>query len=124
MTYSTQRPGGVTLLVVLGVIQGVLAVAGGLITILMRNNLSFADQVRANVRSVSSSDLVWFGIGAIVIGVIYLLVAKGLANGSGLSRILIAFVSALALAGGIWTALLYSGSVRWQAVVQAGIALI
>lgn len=74
---ATRRPGLVTLVVVLTVIGGLAAIAVGIIAV------------------VAFGNFFNHGLIPIVLGLIYLAVAKGLANGNPLSRTLVAIVSVL-----------------------------
>ena len=67
----------------------------------------------------------WGGIFAIVIGLIYLAVAKGLADGNNGSLLIVAFVSIISIFGGVSVAISQSGragysgwsSVFWGVVI-------
>ena len=74
---ATRRPGLVTVVVVLTVIGGIAAIAVGIIAM------------------VAFGNFFNHGLVPIVLGLIYLAVAKGLANGNSLSRTLVAIVSVL-----------------------------
>ena len=123
-TAPARRPGGVTLLVVLIVIHGVLAAVAGALIIIFRSDQSFLDQVQAQAAGTASDELLWYGIGTVVIGLIYLLVAQGLAHGNGFSRFLVALVSVIALVGGIYLAIRYAGTLRWQGIIEAALGLV
>jgi lysylphosphatidylglycerol synthetase-like protein (DUF2156 family) len=120
-----RRPFGVTLLVVLIVIQGLLGVVGGITVIALRHRESFLRDVSSDANHlVTSNDLLTYGIIAIVFGVIYLLVARGLAHGNGFARFLVAIVSLLNLIGGIYLAVERRGTLRTQGITEAVIAFI
>ena len=51
----------------------------------------------------------WGGIFAIVIGLIYLAVAKGLADGNNGSRLIVAIASIISIVGGVSVAISQSG---------------
>lgn len=114
-----RRPGLVTLLIVLVVIGGILSVIGGIALIFLKDN---PDVV---VETGSSGVGLWAGIGTIIVGLIYLAVAKGLSNGNGLSRLIIAVVSVLSIVGGFWVGITQVGngalsgwsSVFWGVVI-------
>lgn len=125
-TPSARRPGLITLLMVLVVISGILSLIGGLALVLLRNNSRVADQVAAQdglSRSSGSTVALWIGIGSIVIGLVYLLVAKGLGNGNSFSRAIVAFFTALSVIGGAVTVFGQSGATRWSGVVSILIGL-
>ena len=122
MTAPVRRPVLVTVLLVLVVISGVLSILGGIVIVLARNN---AEVVAAT--DGSSTVGLWLGILAIVVGLLYLAVAKGLASGNNGSRVVVAVVSVINIAAGLYVALtqhgnaVYSGwsSVFWGVVILA-----
>ena len=93
MTTPARRPGLVTLIVVLVVISGVLSIIGGIIIL-------------------TASGVVALGAVAILIGVVYLLVAKGLLDGNSLARTIVAVVTVLNIATGVWSLLVSTGNAR------------
>ncbi len=99
-----RRPGLVTLLIVLVVIGGVLSVIGGIALIFLKDN---PDVV---VTTGSSGVGLWAGIGTIIVGLIYLAVAKGLSNGNGFSRLIVAIVSLVSIIGGFWVGITQIGN--------------
>ncbi|MEP6561391.1 MAG: hypothetical protein ABJD68_10010 [Nakamurella sp.] len=102
---SVRRPGLVTLLVVLIVIGGVVAVLAGVIALLAGGVIA--------------------GIISIVVGLIYFAVAKGLSDGSGLSRIVVAVVSAIQLVSAIFTIINSDNSnTRFSAIGSGIFALV
>lgn len=77
MTTPVTRPGLVTVLVVLTVIGGALSILAGIIALM------------------AAGGFVAPGLIFILLGLIYLAVAKGLADGNPLSRTIVAVVSAI-----------------------------
>jgi hypothetical protein len=112
-----RRPFGVTLLVVLIVINGILAVAGGLFLAIQHDDRDVIRETR-----VSSDNLLLYGIALIIVGAIYLLIARGLASGGGFSRFLVGAFALLNLIAGIWAAVERDGAVQTQGIVNAVIA--
>jgi hypothetical protein len=109
MADTKSRPLGVTLVFILILITGVLGLIAGVLVLLNRGD---------------NQTLGWtYGLTTIVISVIYLLVAKGIANGSGVARLIVGIITFISLIGGIWVALVASGQ-RLTGVVQAVIALV
>lgn len=115
--YEHHRPIGVTVIVVLMWIQGLLAVAAGLILLIERDDQSVRDQL-----DWTSSGITGSAIGLIVFGAITVLLAVGLGRGSNVVRFLVGIVSFLHLAGGIYIAIWWDGSARTSGIVQAAIA--
>lgn len=87
------RPFGVSLLTVIIVISGILGLVGGIVAL-----LDFGDSVGL--------------IGALVVlavSVVYLLVARGLWNGSAGARLVVAIVTVISLINGVWMLIAASG---------------
>lgn len=101
------RPAGVTLVGVLIVIAGILIVLGGIVAI-------FSSSVNFSV------DLLLL-VFMIVIGLIYLAVAKGIFDGSNFARILVAIISVIDIFVGAWH--LFVGP-RWTGLFQVVISLV
>ena len=101
------RPFGVSLLTVIIVISGVLGIIGGIVAL-----LDFGDSVGL----VSALVL-------LLVGLIYLLVAKGLWNGSSGARLVVAIVTVLSLLNGIWMLVAVAGQ-RWSGLFSIIVALI
>ena len=102
---GVQRPFGVTLIVILIVINGILTVISGVISALM---------LRDDINIVYSLIL-------IILGLIYLAVAGALGRGNRAARMLIAVVTVLMLIVGIVG--LFSGNLV-TAIVQIAISVI
>ena len=109
MSDTKSRPFGVTLVFILILIVGVLGLVAGVMVLFNRGE-------NENVGLT-------YGIVLVLISVIYLLVAKGIANGSRMSRLIVGVLTLLSLVGGIWVAIVASGQ-RITGVVQAGVALL
>src|SRR5262245_57504596 len=109
-----RRPLGVTLLVVLIVINGLLALVGGLY-------LAINDDGRVLIRETgaSSDNLLVYGISLAVVGTIYLVIARGLATGGGISRFLVGAFSLINLIAGIWVAVEKDGQLQTQGIINA-----
>jgi hypothetical protein len=114
-----RRPLGVTLLVVLIVINGLIALVGGLVLAIQHDDRSVIRQT-----SMSSDSLLTYGIALIIVGAIYLLIARGLASGGGISRFLVGAFSLLNLIAGIWVAVEKDGRLQTQAIVSAVISAV
>jgi hypothetical protein len=109
MADTKSRPFGVTLVFILILIVGVLGLVAGVLVLFNRGGNEAVGMT--------------YGIVTIVISVIYLLVAKGIANGSRVSRLIVGLLTLISLVGGIWVAIVASGQ-RMTGVVQAGLALL
>lgn len=98
---AVRRPGLVTLLVVLIVIGGIVAVLAGIMAVIATGVIG--------------------GIIFIVVGLIYFAVAKGLSDGNGLSRIIVAVVSAVQLVLAIFTIISTDDSNTRSSAIASGI---
>ena len=114
---ATSRPFGVTLLMILVFLLGILTVLGGALTFFVRDDV-------ASAAGVSTSVVLWSALVSIGIGVVYLLVAGGLGRGSSLSRFLVALVTVLNLAANLWLAFVLTGTQRWQSLTAALVAVL
>ncbi|HYJ68745.1 MAG TPA: hypothetical protein VEX15_13925 [Nocardioidaceae bacterium] len=112
-----RRPFGVTLLVVLIVINGLIAVIGGLVLAIQHDDRDVIRQTK-----VSSDNLLVYGISLVTVGAIYLVIARGLASGGGISRFLVGAFSLLNLIGGIWVAVDKDGQLQTQGIISAVIS--
>ena len=108
MTPNGQRPGGVTLVGILLLVFGVLYVLSslfGLFNATMRQDLG----------------IIWILV-SLAVGVIYLLVAKGIFNGNRGSRLLVGIVTVINLIGGILA--LFSLATIAQGIITILVSLI
>jgi len=114
-----QRPGTVTLIVVLAWIAGILNILAGIFVIIDRHD----HRIRVDSASTPNELLVW-GIAAIIVGAIYCLLASSLGRGSRVARLVFGIFAVLNLAGGVYAAIAYSGEQRASGVVSAVFSLI
>jgi hypothetical protein len=99
MVAANGRPGGVTLVAVLAWIQGFLDIIGGVILLFNVNNPAFE-------REFGFGDaLLGAGIAAVVIGLVIVLVARGLLRGSTVSRGIVTVFVLLSLASAVYVAI-------------------
>lgn len=117
MTLPTRRPGLVTLLLLLVVIEGLFSIFIGLLFVLARDSATVNGELVAE-GATGSSVALWLGILLIVIGVFYLLVARGLANGNGFARLLVAAVTVVNIIGGLWLLFAHPGAARWSTLAS------
>jgi hypothetical protein len=107
---TVHRPGLVTLLVVLVVISGILSVIGGVLLLIVGIGTGI------DVDGMSGGVIIALAIIAILFGVIYLAVAKGLSNGNPVSRTIVAIVTVLHLIGNLYTAFARTDNSRSTAI--------
>jgi drug/metabolite transporter (DMT)-like permease len=117
--YDGGRPIGVTLLSVLAVVIGVVDVVVGLLLIVTRDNR----EVEASA-GASAEVLLVIGIAYIVVGAIYLAVARGLWHGNNGSRVIVNVVAVINLATALWLLTQSTGTTRVQAAISIVLALV
>ena len=106
-----ERPGTITLVVVLAWIAGILNIAAGIFVIIDRHD----SRIRLDSAS-TPNELLAAGIAAIIIGAIYCLLASSLGRGSRTARLVFGIVAVLNLAAGAYGAIAYSGEQRASGV--------
>ena len=106
---AVARPVGVTIVGILIVISGILIIVGAVMNL-------FNDEVRLSVSIVVL-------ILMLVIGLIYLAVAKGIFDGNNFARLLVGVITVINLLVGLYHAI-FIELLRWNGIVQAVIALI
>jgi len=111
MTTTSNRPAGVTLVGLLIILVGLAYVALSVLGLIYRGTE------------------VAIGLGALLVslavGVIYLLVAKGIFNGNKFSRFLVTIVTVIGLIGGFMALIFASVSNnRIEGAIQAGISVL
>jgi hypothetical protein len=118
---STQgtRPGGITLIVVLAVINALASIGGGIFVILDRDDIRLLRE-----SGMTQNQLVAAGVAAIVLGVIGLWVALALGRGSSFARLLFGIWAVLQFAGGVYAAVALHGEQRAQGAISASIGLV
>lgn len=113
------RPWYLTLIGVLGIIQGVFSVIFGIALIAERNDGDLLDHV-----DVSSDALLSTGIAALVIGAITIVVAAGLLRGSNVARLILGVLEIFHLVGGVIVLIFQSGVQRWDGLWAIVFALL
>jgi hypothetical protein len=111
------RPVGVTIVGVLIVISGIFAILGGILAFFNRTSLS--EEAEALGLAMSPFSLIL----TIIVGIIYLLVAKGLFNGNNFSRLVVGIITGISLLVGLFHLLFVSG-LRWAGLIQMIFALV
>jgi hypothetical protein len=116
---TARRPGGITLIVVLAVINAIVAIIGGIWVIIDHDN---ARLLRDS--GLTKNGLVGAGIVAIVLGAIGLFIAMALARGSRFARFLFGIWAVLEFAGGLYALVAYSGEQQLSGAWSTAIGLI
>ena len=112
------RPGGVTLVVVLTYLSGILGLLEGLWLLVARGS---ADVERET--GFDSGTLLTLGIVVILIAVFVILLAGALGRGSGGARLIVGFVMVARLLVGIWGVVAIHSATRWSSLLNALLAL-
>ncbi len=94
---SVRRPFGIAVLEILGVINGVVSIAGGIFVLVGRED---GDLLRQS--DMTSTELLAVGVAAIVIGTFVLLLSVALGRGSEFARVLFAVFAVLNLGSGLY----------------------
>ena len=118
-TPHVSRPGGVTLLVVLGLIQGIASLILGLVLVLDKS-----DENLINESGMTESTLLGTGIGIMLVGVVIILLSLALRNGSNIVRWLFGIVTMFHVAGGIWGVFALHGEQQLSAAFSTVFGLI
>ena len=119
MGNESGRPAGVTLLVIVVVIEGIIAIIGGITLLSAKNDAQFLLE-----NHITSSNVGLAGWTAIGIGVFVVLVGLGLGTGSGVARILVGLFTVLAFLGGVYGILNYSGAQQTSSIVSTIVAVV
>jgi len=101
MADTVKRPMGVTLVFVVILVLGLLTLVAGIARLFNRGD--------------NATVGLWTAIITIVIGVLYLLVARGIASGSSFARFIVALLTVLMIAASVWT--LIAAPSLWPALV-------
>lgn len=94
---EVSRPGGITFLVVLGWIQGLVALGAGLFLILDRNSEELQERAE-----MSADQLVSTGVAALVFGTMVVILASMLGRGNTVVRWLFGLLVLVNVGIGIW----------------------
>ncbi|MBM3659657.1 MAG: hypothetical protein FJW95_09160 [Actinobacteria bacterium] len=109
---ATDRPGGITFVVVLAYIGFIFEILAGILIMIE------ADEVSQQLRSGMTEDqMMAAGIVTVVIGVIGVLLTGALARGSNVVRILFGVWVAFQVAGGLYAMLSHDGVRRGAGIV-------
>jgi hypothetical protein len=113
-TEHVRRPGGVTLLVVLGIINGIGGIIAGLVLVLDRDDAKLIDRA-----SMSKDQLLWTGILVMIAGAVMVLLSIGLRQGSNIVRWLFGIVAMMSVATGVWGIFGLHGEQQLSSAFQA-----
>lgn len=104
MAESIARPGGVTVVAVLAMINGVLDIIGGTVLLFQTSAASTVEAFEG------ASALITSAIVSILVGAIILALAVGLLRGSDFARVTITVVEVLSIGASVFLAIAYPAS--------------
>lgn len=112
------RPGSVTFVAVLAYLNGILNIIGGVVTLFTRNSMVQSSDAGA-VAGITTSAIL-----SIILGIVILIVARGLLNGSRFARGLVTVVMILNAISGVillFSLQFFSGilEILWAVVMLA-----
>ena len=113
------RPFGVAVVLVLAWVAAIGDIVAGIVLLL----LSF-DHARFTDDTVSASLVRYFGLVAIVIGLLTAMVALGLANGSQFARVFTIMVMVVRMVNAAWALIAIRYVTLWPAVFDLAIAVL
>lgn len=90
-----QRPGSVTFVAVLAYLNGILSIIGGVVMLFTRGAMAGAGNAGTEAGITTSAII------SIILGIVILIVARGLLNGSAVSRGLVTVVMIITIFNGI-----------------------
>lgn len=98
------RPGGITLLVVLGLIQGIGSILTGLFILLDHNDVTLQTDTR-----MSDNQLQGTGVVLLLVGALYIVLSIMLSRGSSLVRWIYGIVAMFNVSAAVWGLLALRG---------------
>ena len=90
-----QRPGSVTFVAVLAYLNGILSIIGGVVMLFTRGAMAGAGNAGTEAGITTSAII------SLILGIVILIVARGLLNGSAVSRGLVTVVMIITIFNGI-----------------------
>ena len=119
MANGSERPTGVTVLIIVVVIQGIVAIIGGITLLSAKNDTQFLVS-----NHITSSEVGVAAFTAIALGAFLVFVGLGLGTGSGVARILVGLLTVVHLAGGIYGIVTYSGTQQLSSIASTIVAAV
>ena len=114
-----RRPNGITFVLVLVWIAAIADLIAGIVLLLM----SFDDARFANA-TVTAEVVRYYGLIALVVGLLTVMVALGLANGSQFARVFTVIVMTLRLLNAAWALIAIRYVTLWPAVFDLTLAVV
>lgn len=117
-TPAIKRPGGVTFLVVIAYINGIFSIITGVLAL-----ISVASPEAVSSTGMGSAGLVVFGIVQLLLGLLYIYLARGLSRGDARARLITIVINILVIVSGVFGFIL-PGNQRGTSLVQVVLAII
>lgn len=114
-----RRPGGITLLAVLGVVNGLASIGSGLFVM-----IDSGDQNLQDITNMSSAQLNGAGAGSVIAGVIVLVCALALGGGSSFVRWAYGIITMVNVSFGVWGLFALHGEQQLTAAFSLAFGLI
>jgi hypothetical protein len=111
VTTTGRRPFGVSLLSILIMLGGVFDVIGGVLLLFERKDREVLVDL-----DLTTNQITGYAVGAIVLGIIAILIGLMLRNGSEFARYLVAIVAALRLASLVFTIIRFD-AIHWYSAI-------
>ena len=116
---EVRRPGAITFIGVILLLQAVFGGIAGIVLIALQSNASVLKATNA-----TKSELLTAGIIALIVAAIQLLIGLGILGGSRVARGIVAFVQLLNVGAATWVMFTHhTGAFLWQGVITIGIAV-
>lgn len=114
-----KRPGVVSLIGVIMIIQATLTLVGGIVLLALSGEQRIIEET-----DIETSGLIVAGIVSLIVGAIVLLVALSLMRGGKGARLLVTIVQVIAVASASWTMFTHhTGAFLFQGLLTIGIAV-
>lgn len=114
-----KRPGVVSLIGVIMIIQATLTLVGGIVLLALSGEQRILEET-----DIETSGLIVAGIVSLIVGAIVLLVALSLMRGGKGARLLVTIVQVIAVASASWTMFTHhTGAFLFQGLLTIGIAV-
>ena len=119
---EVKRPWMVTLVEVVAIVSGIVGILAGIAVLVGRSDTETLIELVEST-GLSSDQLLWLGIVAIVIGSIKVMLASALGRGSELVRAVFVVVATINLGIGVWGLFAHTGDEQLASAVSGTLAL-
>jgi hypothetical protein len=114
-----KRPGVITLIGVIMLIQATLTIVGGIVVLALNTQDRIIEET-----GLSSTELVTSGVVSLVVGGIVLIITLALLGGSRVARVIVTIVQVIVVAGAAWSMFTHhTGAFVFAGLLQVAIAI-